>query len=118
LILEILPELQTSLASLERIYVKSPLTGAAVPLSALVDTDSNATGPLSVNGRGGGRDYQGRERHWHAELPLVTKRSITSGLWVIRDADFSGINPSAPAAWLNANASLKVLSESSGSACT
>jgi HAE1 family hydrophobic/amphiphilic exporter-1 len=28
-ILEILPELQTNLASLDRIYVKSPLTGAA-----------------------------------------------------------------------------------------
>src|SRR3984893_9863078 len=51
-ILEILPELQTSLASLERIYVKSPLTGAAVPLSALVDTDSNRIGPLSVNHQG------------------------------------------------------------------
>ena len=51
-ILEILPELQTSLASLERIYVKSPLTGAAVPLSALVDVDSNRIGPLSVNHQG------------------------------------------------------------------
>jgi multidrug efflux pump subunit AcrB len=51
-ILEILPELQTSLASLERIYIKSPLTGAAVPLSALVDADSNSIGPLSVNHQG------------------------------------------------------------------
>jgi multidrug efflux pump subunit AcrB len=48
-ILEILPELQTSL---DRIYVKSPLTGAAVPLSALVDADSYKTGPLSVNHQG------------------------------------------------------------------
>jgi hydrophobe/amphiphile efflux-1 (HAE1) family protein len=52
LILEILPELQSSLESLDRIYVKSPLTGAAVPLSALVDTDSYTTGPLSVNHQG------------------------------------------------------------------
>jgi hydrophobe/amphiphile efflux-1 (HAE1) family protein len=52
LILEILPELQTTLESLDRIYVKSPLTGAAVPLSALVDTDSNLIGPLSVNHQG------------------------------------------------------------------
>jgi multidrug efflux pump subunit AcrB len=52
LILEILPELQSSLESLDRIYVKSPLTGAAVPLSALVDTDSYKTGPLSVNHQG------------------------------------------------------------------
>jgi hydrophobe/amphiphile efflux-1 (HAE1) family protein len=52
LILEILPELQTSLESLDRIYVKSPLTGAAVPLSALVDADSYKTGPLSINHQG------------------------------------------------------------------
>ena len=32
IILEILPNFQTTLESLERIYVKSPLTGAAVPL--------------------------------------------------------------------------------------
>jgi multidrug efflux pump subunit AcrB len=47
-ILEILPELQTSLESLDRIYVKSPLTGGAVPLSALVDIDNSKVGPLSV----------------------------------------------------------------------
>ena len=52
LILEILPELQSSLELLDRIYVKSPLTGAAVPLSALVDADSYKTGPLSVNHQG------------------------------------------------------------------
>jgi hydrophobe/amphiphile efflux-1 (HAE1) family protein len=52
LILEILPELQTSLESLDHIYVKSPLTGAAVPLSALVDADSYKTGPLSINHQG------------------------------------------------------------------
>jgi multidrug efflux pump subunit AcrB len=52
LILEILPELQSSLESLDRIYVKSPLTGAAVPLSALVDADSYKTGPLSINHQG------------------------------------------------------------------
>jgi hydrophobe/amphiphile efflux-1 (HAE1) family protein len=52
IILEILPELQTSLESLDRIYVKSPLTGAAVPLSALVDVDSHKIGPLSINHQG------------------------------------------------------------------
>jgi multidrug efflux pump subunit AcrB len=52
IVLEILPELQTSLDSLDRIYVKSPLTGAAVPLSALVDADSNRIGPLSINHQG------------------------------------------------------------------
>jgi hydrophobe/amphiphile efflux-1 (HAE1) family protein len=52
LIQEILPELQTNLESLDRIYVKSPLTGSAVPLSALVDVDSYKTGPLSINHQG------------------------------------------------------------------
>ncbi|HLQ94490.1 MAG TPA: efflux RND transporter permease subunit [Xanthobacteraceae bacterium] len=47
-ILEILPELQTSLESLDRLYVKSPLTGGTVPLSALIDMDSSKVGPLSV----------------------------------------------------------------------
>jgi hydrophobe/amphiphile efflux-1 (HAE1) family protein len=52
LILEIPPEQQTTLESLDRLFVKSPLTGAAVPLSALVDTDSYAVGPLSINHQG------------------------------------------------------------------
>jgi hydrophobe/amphiphile efflux-1 (HAE1) family protein len=52
IILEILPDLQASLESLDRIYVKSPLTGAAVPLSALVDVDSYKAGPLSINHQG------------------------------------------------------------------
>src|SRR5205807_2759140 len=49
---EITPELQTDLASLDRLYVKSPLTGAAVPLSSLVDVDSSKVGPLSVAHQG------------------------------------------------------------------
>jgi HAE1 family hydrophobic/amphiphilic exporter-1 len=44
-ILEILPELQASLASLDRLYVKSPLTGGIVPLSTLVEMDSGRAGP-------------------------------------------------------------------------
>src|SRR5262249_1947672 len=40
-ILEILPEQQRNLDSLSRLYIKSPLTGAAVPLSTLVNVDSN-----------------------------------------------------------------------------
>ncbi len=47
-ILEILPELQTDLASLDRLYVKSPLTGGVVPLSTFVETDSSRAGPLQV----------------------------------------------------------------------
>jgi hydrophobe/amphiphile efflux-1 (HAE1) family protein len=52
LILEITPELQADLSSLDRLYIKSPVTGGAVPLSALVDVDSNRTGPLTVNHQG------------------------------------------------------------------
>jgi multidrug efflux pump subunit AcrB len=52
IILEILPEQQRDLASLDRLYVKSPLTGAAVPLSTLVDIDSGKVGPLSVAHQG------------------------------------------------------------------
>jgi HAE1 family hydrophobic/amphiphilic exporter-1 len=51
-ILEILPDLQRDLASLNRLYIKSPLTGGAVPLSALVDVDSSKVGPLSIAHQG------------------------------------------------------------------
>ncbi len=51
-ILEILPDLQRDLVSLNRLYVKSPLTGAAVPLSALVDIDSSKVGLLSIAHQG------------------------------------------------------------------
>ena len=49
IILEILPEMQRDLASLDRLYVKSPLTNGLVPLSALVDVDRYQLGPLSVS---------------------------------------------------------------------
>ncbi len=52
IILEILPELQGDLSSLERLYVKSSLTAGLVPLSALVDVDSSKVGPLSVTHQG------------------------------------------------------------------
>jgi hydrophobe/amphiphile efflux-1 (HAE1) family protein len=51
-VLEILPELQKDIATLQRLYVKSPLTGAAVPLSSLVDIDATRVGPLSVAHQG------------------------------------------------------------------
>jgi HAE1 family hydrophobic/amphiphilic exporter-1 len=51
-ILEILPELQKDLATLDRLYIKSPLTGAAVPLSTLVNVDSSSIGALSVAHQG------------------------------------------------------------------
>jgi hydrophobe/amphiphile efflux-1 (HAE1) family protein len=51
-VLEILPELQKDIATLDRLYVKSPLTGGAVPLSALIDVDSGGVGPLSISHQG------------------------------------------------------------------
>jgi hydrophobe/amphiphile efflux-1 (HAE1) family protein len=52
LVLEILPELQKDLSTLDRLYVKSPLTGGAVPLSSLVNGDSNGIGPLLISHQG------------------------------------------------------------------
>jgi multidrug efflux pump subunit AcrB len=52
IILEIKPELLGELSSLDRIYVKSPLTGGAVPLSALVTIDTSKVGPLTVTHQG------------------------------------------------------------------
>jgi HAE1 family hydrophobic/amphiphilic exporter-1 len=51
-VLEILPELQKDLTTLNRLYVKSPLTGGAVPLSNLVDVDTSQVGMLSVAHQG------------------------------------------------------------------
>ena len=48
IVLEITPELQGTFASLDRLYVKSPLTGAAVPLSTLVSVNTTPVGALSV----------------------------------------------------------------------
>jgi hydrophobe/amphiphile efflux-1 (HAE1) family protein len=48
-ILEVKPELLGLPSTLERIYVKSPLTGTAVPLSSLVSVDNTKVGPLAVN---------------------------------------------------------------------
>jgi hydrophobe/amphiphile efflux-1 (HAE1) family protein len=51
-VLEILPDLQRDLSTLDRLYVKSPLTGGAVPLSTLVSVDSNGIGPLLISHQG------------------------------------------------------------------
>ena len=52
LVLEILPELQKDLSTLDRLYVKSPSTGGAVPLTSLVNVDSNLVGPLLISHQG------------------------------------------------------------------
>jgi multidrug efflux pump len=48
-VLEANPAGPSELPSLDWIYIKSPLTSAAVPLSSLVTVDSEAVGPLSIS---------------------------------------------------------------------
>jgi HAE1 family hydrophobic/amphiphilic exporter-1 len=48
-ILEVNPDLQGVQSTLDRIYVKAPLTGTAVPLSTLVTVDNTQVGPLLVS---------------------------------------------------------------------
>ena len=51
-ILEILPELQGDMDSLQKIYIKSPTTGDQVPLSAFVRWTSEPVRPLSISHQG------------------------------------------------------------------
>jgi hydrophobe/amphiphile efflux-1 (HAE1) family protein len=48
-ILEVPPEMQGDPNTLDRIYLKSPLTGTSVPISTLVTIDNTQVGPLSVS---------------------------------------------------------------------
>jgi hydrophobe/amphiphile efflux-1 (HAE1) family protein len=52
LILEVLPELQGNVGTLNQIYVKAPGTGQLVPLSTLVNADTAHIGPLLVSHSG------------------------------------------------------------------
>ena len=51
-ILEILPELQGDLSSLDKLYIKSPLSGDQVPLSAFAKWTSVPVRPLSISHQG------------------------------------------------------------------
>ncbi len=51
-ILEILPQLQGKIDTLDRIYVKSPLTGDQVPLSTFASWTSVPVRPLSISHQG------------------------------------------------------------------
>jgi HAE1 family hydrophobic/amphiphilic exporter-1 len=51
-VLEITPSLQTDPASLEKIYLKSPLTGQMVPLSAMTRYDTQHVTYSSINHQG------------------------------------------------------------------
>jgi hydrophobic/amphiphilic exporter-1 (mainly G- bacteria), HAE1 family len=51
-VLEVLPELQSKLDTLDKIYISSPVTGRQVPLSTFVHYASDAVGFLSINHQG------------------------------------------------------------------
>jgi hydrophobic/amphiphilic exporter-1 (mainly G- bacteria), HAE1 family len=51
-ILEILPELQGKIDSLDKIYIRSPLTGDEVPLSTFATWTSDPVRPLSISHQG------------------------------------------------------------------
>ncbi len=51
-VLEILPGMEGSPQSLDQLYVKSPTTGQLIPLSTLVNVDTDHIGPLLVSHSG------------------------------------------------------------------
>ena len=48
-IIEVAPELQSDVATLNQLFIPSPLTGGQIPLASLVTIDTRSTKPLSVN---------------------------------------------------------------------
>ena len=51
-VMEILPELQGSVSSLDKIYIKSPTTGQQVPLATFAKWTTRETKPLSISHQG------------------------------------------------------------------
>ena len=51
-VMEILPELQGKVDSLDKIYIKSPTTGEEVPLAAFAQWTTRKTDPLSISHQG------------------------------------------------------------------
>ena len=47
-VLEVLPELQGNLQTLNQLYIKAPTSGQLVPLSTLINVDTSHVGPLLV----------------------------------------------------------------------
>jgi HAE1 family hydrophobic/amphiphilic exporter-1 len=52
IVMEVLPELQGDVGSLDKIYVKSPTTGQQVPLATFAKWTTRTTAPLSINHQG------------------------------------------------------------------
>ncbi|TSD83444.1 multidrug efflux RND transporter permease subunit [Mycobacterium sp. KBS0706] len=51
-VMEVLPQLQDKPSAIDRIYIKSPLTGEQVPISALAHWTTRPTALLSINHQG------------------------------------------------------------------
>ena len=51
-VLEVLPELQGSLQTINQLYIKAPTSGQLIPLSTLVNVDTSHVGPLLVSHSG------------------------------------------------------------------
>ena len=51
-VLEVPPALEGDVATLNKIYIKSPVSGVAVPLSTLVTVDTSKVGPLAITHQG------------------------------------------------------------------
>ncbi len=52
IVLEVTPALQADPNTLQKLYIKSPITGSMVPLSTFVHYDTDHVGPLSINHQG------------------------------------------------------------------
>ncbi len=52
IVMEILPELQGAVDSLDKIYIKSPVSGEQVPLAAFASWTTQKTEPLSISHQG------------------------------------------------------------------
>jgi HAE1 family hydrophobic/amphiphilic exporter-1 len=51
-VMEVLPELQGDVGSLDKIYIKSPITGQQVPLATFANWTTRETAPLSISHQG------------------------------------------------------------------
>jgi hydrophobe/amphiphile efflux-1 (HAE1) family protein len=81
-ILEIVPDLQTDPDALEKIYLRSPITGQMVPLSTFVRLDATKTNFLSVN-------HQSQFPAVTISFNLTTGTALGSALDAIRSAEAS-----------------------------
>jgi HAE1 family hydrophobic/amphiphilic exporter-1 len=87
IILEVTPELQDTFASLDRIYVKSPLTASVLPLSALVTVDTTKVGPLSVSHQG---QFPAVTLSFNLRPGIALGQAVNAILGAVRDIGLPG----------------------------